>query len=118
MRIGELAAATGVSTRSIRHYETQGLLPSSRTTNRYREFDASAIEVIRRIVLLLECGLPLGEIKFMEPCLPLNLECAKACPPLRTTLQHHRSRLEHRRDSLTKALALLDSVLLNRAAGD
>ncbi len=44
MRIGELSKKTGVSERSLRHYEEKGLLPSKRLVNGYRDFDESAIE--------------------------------------------------------------------------
>lgn len=36
MRIGELARTTGVSTRALRYYDEQGLLPAERLTNGYR----------------------------------------------------------------------------------
>jgi DNA-binding transcriptional MerR regulator len=39
VRIGELAGVTGVSTRSLRYYEEQCLLPVRRRTNGYREYD-------------------------------------------------------------------------------
>lgn len=64
MRIGELAALVGVSTRTVRHYHHEGLLPEpDRLANGYREYrlrDAVALARIRR---LTELGLSLDEIR-------------------------------------------------------
>jgi DNA-binding transcriptional MerR regulator len=64
MRIGELAALAGVSTRTVRHYHHLGLLPEPvRLTNGYREYrlrDAVALARVRR---LAEVGLSLDEIR-------------------------------------------------------
>ena len=45
MRIGELARRTGVSVRSLRYYETQGLLRSDRTPGGHREYAEAGILV-------------------------------------------------------------------------
>ena len=63
MRIGELAARTGVSVRSIRHYEQRGLVPAGRRATGYREFDESAVELVHRIRVLLRNGFTLEEIR-------------------------------------------------------
>ncbi len=64
MRIGELAALVGVSTRTVRHYHHLGLLPEpERLANGYREYrlrDAVALARVRR---LAELGLSLEEIR-------------------------------------------------------
>ncbi|MUL41452.1 MerR family transcriptional regulator [Streptomonospora sp. PA3] len=64
MRIGELAALVGVSTRTVRHYHRLGLLPEPRRrANGYRDYrlrDAVALARIRR---LAELGLSLEEIR-------------------------------------------------------
>jgi DNA-binding transcriptional MerR regulator len=64
MRIGELAALVGVSTRTVRHYHHLGLLPEpDRLANGYREYrlrDAVALARVRR---LAELGLSLDEIR-------------------------------------------------------
>ncbi|GIH91235.1 MerR family transcriptional regulator [Planobispora siamensis] len=64
MRIGELAALVGVSTRTVRHYHHLGLLPEPvRLANGYREYrlrDAVALARVRR---LAEVGLSLDEIR-------------------------------------------------------
>jgi hypothetical protein len=53
MRIGELADSTGVSTRSLRYFEEQGLIRSSRTAGGWREFDQSMVERVVMIQHLL-----------------------------------------------------------------
>lgn len=63
MRIGEVAALVGVSTRAVRHYHRIGLLPEpARRANGYREYalrDAVALARVRRLV---ELGLSLEEV--------------------------------------------------------
>ena len=39
MRIGELAARVGTSTRTLRYYESRGLLRARRAVNGYRDYD-------------------------------------------------------------------------------
>jgi DNA-binding transcriptional MerR regulator len=64
MRIGELAALLGVSTRTLRYYHQQGVLPEpSRRANGYREYgmrDAIALARVRRLV---DLGLSLEEAR-------------------------------------------------------
>lgn len=58
MKIGELAEHTGISTRMLRYYETQGLLWSTRGSNGYRYFQDGDIERARTISSLIRSGLP------------------------------------------------------------
>ncbi|MDA8343392.1 MAG: MerR family transcriptional regulator [Actinomycetota bacterium] len=70
MRIGEAAATTGVSTRTLRFYEEIGLLvPSGRSAGgarRYSEADLARIHHIRDLQEVL--GFDLGEIKEVLRC--------------------------------------------------
>lgn len=65
MRIGETAAAAGVSTRTLRYYEQRGLLtPSEHSEGGERRYDDVAVERIGRIRELAELlGADLEEIR-------------------------------------------------------
>jgi DNA-binding transcriptional MerR regulator len=64
MRIGELAALVGVSTRTVRHYHHLGLLPEpDRLVNGYREYRLRDAVVLARVRRLAELGLSLDEIR-------------------------------------------------------
>ena len=69
MRIGELARRTGVSVRSIRHYDDNGLLGARRGENGYRIFDEAAVRRVLRIKQLIHHGLTVEEIRPMAACL-------------------------------------------------
>lgn len=69
MRIGELAAASGVSTRVLRHYEAQGLIVSRRAGNGYRDYDRDTLEQVGWIRDLLDCGFGTRQIAGMMRCL-------------------------------------------------
>lgn len=76
MRIGELSKETGVSERSLRHYEEKGLLPTKRLANGYRDFDESAIEKVELIQMYLQIGLNLEETaRIFVFALKLNRTC-------------------------------------------
>jgi DNA-binding transcriptional MerR regulator len=64
VRIGELARRTGVPTKTIRYYESIGLMPDpSRTSNGYRDYDAPAERRLSFIRAAQSVGLSLGEIR-------------------------------------------------------
>lgn len=64
MRIGELAALVGASTRTVRHYHHLGLLPEPRRLgNGYREYRLRDAVLLARIRRLAELGLSLDEIR-------------------------------------------------------
>lgn len=69
MRIGDLAAATGASARSLRYYEDQGLLGSSRSTGGQRHYPDTAVERVTLIQSLLAAGLSSGTIYEVLPCI-------------------------------------------------
>lgn len=64
MRIGELAAASGVSRDALRYYERQGLLPKSRrTSGGFREYEEATVDRVRFIKQAQVHGLTLREIR-------------------------------------------------------
>jgi len=63
VRIGQLAAQTGYSVRTIRFYELSGLLPAlSRTPAGYRSYDQDAVSRLRFVRSAQALGLSLSEI--------------------------------------------------------
>jgi DNA-binding transcriptional MerR regulator len=60
---GELAAASGVSTDTLRHYERKGVLPRApRSANGYRRYPAAALERVRLVRSSLAIGFTLDEL--------------------------------------------------------
>ncbi|MFD7666161.1 MerR family transcriptional regulator [Streptomyces sp. NPDC059788] len=68
LRIGELAERTGVSARSLRYYEQQGLLRADRDANGYRRYGPGALDTVGRIRELLAIGLSTDTIRDLLPC--------------------------------------------------
>ncbi|WP_083514366.1 MerR family transcriptional regulator [Bradyrhizobium sp. DASA03076] len=63
-RIGELAEATGVTVRALRHYEHTGLLRASqRTGGGHRIYDSESVRRVYHILALRELGFTLQEIR-------------------------------------------------------
>lgn len=61
--IGKLSELTGVSARSIRHYERLGLLDNiSKSESGYRLFDVKHVAKLQQIKLLMSLGFTLSEI--------------------------------------------------------
>jgi DNA-binding transcriptional MerR regulator len=63
MRIGEVAEATGVSTKALRFYESEGLVAEpDRTESGYRDYQPDAIQRVGFIKRAQAAGLTLREI--------------------------------------------------------
>ena len=63
MTVGALASASGVTVRTLHHYDDIGLLPASgRTPSGYRTYSDADIDRLRAILTYRELGLGLDEI--------------------------------------------------------
>ena len=112
MRIGELAKRAGVSERSLRYYEEQGLLLPARTPNGYRVYAESDVDVVRHVRMLLAAGLNTEFIRNVLPCMVDTGDgLAPGCPELLPHLQKERARMTVAIDGLATARTLLDDVI-------
>ncbi|HEY0806877.1 MAG TPA: MerR family transcriptional regulator [Pseudonocardiaceae bacterium] len=107
MRIGELAAATGTSTRSLRYYEEQGLLPTRRTANGHREYDESDLRLVREIRGLLSIGFGLAETRPFVECLRAGHASGDACP---ASVAVYRSKLAEVEECIEELTSVRDHL--------
>ncbi|MGA5525425.1 MerR family transcriptional regulator [Streptomyces pseudogriseolus] len=79
MRIGELSRRTGVSPRSLRYYEEQGLLASSRSDAGQRHYSEAAVQRVSLIRQLFDAGMSSRVIATVLPCVdvPDDLDVAE-----------------------------------------
>jgi DNA-binding transcriptional MerR regulator len=66
--IRDVSCRTGASIRSIRHYESKGLLDARRLANGYRDYDDDAIAKVKTIQLYLSLGLSTENIAQIIDC--------------------------------------------------
>lgn len=118
MRIGELAARTGVSERSLRYYEQQGLLASDRTPGGHREFPERAVDRVIRIQELYAAGLHSSKIARILPCMrdEDGGPSVRATPELVAELTTERDRIDRMINELLRSRGVLDEVI-DAAAG-
>ncbi|MFF4896611.1 MerR family transcriptional regulator [Streptomyces sp. NPDC001068] len=80
MRIGELAARAGTTTRTLRYYEARGLLPARRSGNGHRTYDEHDLKLLRQIRTLQEFGFELEETRPFVECLRAGHAEGDTCP--------------------------------------
>lgn len=113
MRIGELARRTGVSERSLRYYEEQGLLTPERTRGGQREYPEWAVDRVVRIQELFAAGLHSRKIARLLPCMR-DVDggpSAVATPALVAELAEERARIDRMMVELANSRAVLDDVI-------
>ena len=107
MRIGDLAAATGASVRSLRYYEEQGLLVATRTPSGQRVYGAPAVERVQLVQQLFAAGLPSRTIVQLLPC----VDSGQATPESFALLVSERDRITAQLAELEAARDRLDEVI-------
>ncbi|WP_030207227.1 MerR family transcriptional regulator [Streptomyces bikiniensis] len=118
MRIGELARRSGVSERSLRYYETQGLLASERTPGGQRDFGEWAVDRVIRVQALYAAGLTSRKIALLLPCMRDADGAASeiATPRLVDELSAERDRIDRTIADLVRSRDVLDEAISTAAA--
>ncbi|MGO2542375.1 MAG: MerR family transcriptional regulator [Specibacter sp.] len=106
--IQQIAALAGTTSRTLRHYDTLGLLTPSRiASNGYRHYDQSALVRLQRILLLRELGLGLPAIA------SVLAQENSATSALRT----HVAWLRGEQERLSRLIASVEKTIAAEAAG-
>ncbi|MEV0381730.1 MerR family transcriptional regulator [Nonomuraea sp. NPDC050643] len=110
MRIGELASRTGASVRSLRYYEEQGLLASTRSSSGQRHYTDGEVERVVFIQRLYAAGLSSRTIAELLPCVETpsveNSDAAlERMVQERDRLSEYITDLVHTRDALDGLIA-------------
>ena len=105
--IAAVARMSGVSSRTLRHYEQVGLLaPAFTASNGYRHYEEPQLRRLQRILLLRELGVGLGAIRTV-------LDGADEAALLRG----HRDALLAERDRLDRLADLVERVIEESEGG-
>lgn len=109
MRIGELGRRTGASPRSLRYYEEQGLLTSSRSSGGQRWYAQDAVERVQLVRRLFLAGLSSTTVAEVLPCVQTPSE--QASDAAWTRLIQERERIDATIADLTATRNSLDQVI-------
>ncbi|MFI2278110.1 MULTISPECIES: MerR family transcriptional regulator [Catenuloplanes] len=108
MRIGDLAARTGVSTRALRYYEEQGLLPAARTGGGQRLYPEAAVDRVGLIQGLFAAGLSSRSLTVLLPC----VDAREATDEAVTLLRTERDRIDRQIEELAATRDRLSEVIV------
>ena len=101
--INELAKLAGISTRTLRYYDKQGLLKARRNPeNNYRYYEESEVDQLQKILFLKLFDLPLEEIKQVMQTSPKTQY---------QVLRNQRSKLVAQQQNLDDLIKNLDKTL-------
>ncbi|WP_042407186.1 MerR family transcriptional regulator [Streptacidiphilus carbonis] len=107
MRIGELAQRAGTTTRTLRYYESRGLLPARRAVNGYRAYGEEDLRLLRQIRLLQDFGFELEETRPFVDCLRAGHPSGDSCP---ASLEVYRRKLAEIDECLARLQAVREQV--------
>ena len=115
MKIGEVANASGVPAKTIRYYESVGLIPAAtRADNGYREYAANDVQTLRFIQRARSLGF---SVEAIGELLPLWRDRSRASADVRGIALRHVEEVERKIEQLQGVRdALLD--LVHRCHGD
>lgn len=115
MTVKEVAKLTGVSVRTLHHYDEIGLLrPQRNTENSYRTYGSAELDLLQQILLFRECGFPLSAIRKMLTDPGYNRE--EAISLQKKYLHHEKRRIQTMIQTLEKTMqALKGEIQMNES---
>jgi Cu(I)-responsive transcriptional regulator len=109
VNIGAASAASGVSAKMIRHYETIGLLrPAARRENSYREYGSHDVHELRFIGRARKLGFSMTEIAAL---LALWRDKERPSREVKEVADHHLADLEKRIEEMQNMAATLRKLV-------
>jgi DNA-binding transcriptional MerR regulator len=109
LKIGQLAALTGLTVRTLHHYDHLGLVtPRARTASAYRLYVESGVQRLYQLLALRQIGLPLDAIK----------EVLDGTSSIRPLLEQHRSHLDRQLVTIRTLRAHLSTMIAASQDGD
>ncbi|MFC5851167.1 heavy metal-responsive transcriptional regulator [Streptomyces chlorus] len=116
MRIGELAAETGLTTKTIRFYEQAGLLPEPpRTPGGYRDYPTHTVARLSFVHDAQAAGLTLAEIRSV---LALRDSGQAPCAQVGVLIDEHLAEIDRRLAELRQARTALRELARRAAVTD
>lgn len=110
LKIGQVATLLDVSTKTIRHYQQQGLLPDRRDDdNGYRYFLPNDLLQLHKIMKLKELGMSLNQIGAV-------LKQSDQLQTMRSALDTLRCQLEQQKSQIEAQLSRINELLLEENA--
>ena len=100
--VQQLATLSGVSVRTLHHYDEIGLLPSKRSDNNYRFYEKPEIDRLQQIMLYREGGMALSDIKRLLDDASFSTERA---------LTEHLEHLKAQRNRIDSLIASVEKTL-------
>jgi DNA-binding transcriptional MerR regulator len=112
MRIGEVAAQAGVTVKTVRYYESLGLVEAGRADNGYREYGDAELRLITEVRALSRLGIRAEQTRPFLDCLGSGSahgdDCPQSLDAYREAIEemtHRIAELTDRRDALVDQLA-------------
>ena len=107
MTVGETAEATGVTVRTLHHYDRIGLVtPQARSSAGYRLYSDADLDRLQQVVAYRRLGMSLEDIAAV-----VDAEPGSGGAGTRRALERQRDLIEERLTELTRLLAAVDTAL-------
>lgn len=115
MNIGQAATRSGVPAKTIRYYESIGLIAvAGRRANGYRDYDMSEVQTLRFVSRARSLGFGVKEV---EALLALYRDKQRASRDVKALAQRHIERIERKMAELAAMKATL-TELMDHCHGD
>lgn len=111
MKIGELAAHSGLAQSRIRFYEASGLIQAQRQSNGYREYAPQTLRLLGVITAAQSAGFTLDEIRSLLPGAgPGQWNHEELLAKLRAKIAEMTALQKRLRDNKARLLAVIEQI--------